>query len=172
MGQLAFELGEYSDAQRWFRQSLLIMQAIHESWGTTGTLNHLGQTALALGEIDEARRLFHELLKVAGEDGLPPRQLDALVGFAQLELFDGNLQQALELLTYVIQHSAVQRETKDQAERLRAELTAKMTKEQVAQVEVIDLAQPIAALVARYAQSQGVALPANPLLAGRSPSER
>jgi predicted ATPase len=165
MGQLAFELGEYTDAQRWFRESLPIMQAIHESWGTTGTLNHLGQTALALGEIAEARRLFHELLEVADEDGLPPRQLDALVGFAQLEAFDGHHQQALELLTYVIQHSAVQRETKDRAERLRSDLTAKMTTEQVAQVEVSDLVQPIAALVARYTEGRGVALPANLIFA-------
>jgi hypothetical protein len=40
------------------------------------------------------------------------------------------------------------------AERVRAELTAKMTAEQVAQVEAGDLAQAVATLVARYSQQR------------------
>jgi hypothetical protein len=111
----------------------------------------LGQTALALGEVAEARCTFQELLKLAQEDGLPPRLLDALVGFAQLEILEGHEQEALALLIQVTHHSAVQRETQERAERLQAELCAKFTPEQVEQIRAASLAQPISVAISRYA---------------------
>ena len=153
MGQLAFELGEYPEAQRWFRQSLAILRKIHESWGTSGTLSSLGQTALNLGEVAEARCYFLELLKLAQEDGLPPRLLDALVGFAQLEALEGHDQDALALLIQVTHHSTVQRETQERAERLQSELSAKLGSEPAEQIRAASLAQPIEVFINRYAQS-------------------
>lgn len=155
MGRLAFELGDYPAAQDWFSQSLQILRMIHETWGISGVLNDQGHTTLALGDVEGARQTFDELLRLAIEAGLPPRVLDALVGLAHLQLLAGEEQAALESLTRVIHHDRVQRETKERAERLLAQLATRLAPEQMAQMQ--DAAQeiPFETLLARYTQSGG-----------------
>ncbi|RIK40988.1 MAG: hypothetical protein DCC55_13375 [Chloroflexi bacterium] len=154
MGRLAFEQGDYSTAQDWFNQSLQILRVIHETWGISGVLNDLGQTILALGDVEGARRIFEELLRLGIDAGLSPRVLDALAGLAHLQLLAGQDQAALEVLAHVVHHNTVQRETKERAERLLAQLAAKLAPEEMAQTQAAALAQPFETLLARYTQGE------------------
>jgi predicted ATPase/DNA-binding XRE family transcriptional regulator len=155
LGQLAFELGNYADAQRWFHQSLALLREINEIWSMTGTLRDLGQTALALGQMAEAQRHFGEMLALAAQAKLAPRLVDALVGIAQLEMHEGDPVAALRLLNQVIQHPATQRESKDRAERLRAELPATLTAAQIDQAQacIDDLETVVAQYRNRYTKT-------------------
>ncbi len=53
--------------------------------------------------------------------------LEALVGIATLKAKQGNIEQALELSLIVLNHPASLQETKNRADRLRAELEAQLT---------------------------------------------
>ncbi len=155
LGQLAFELGELDDAQRWFHQSLRLLQEIHEIWGMTGVLNDLGHVALALEQPDEAYQHFFDLLNQAVEAGLPPRILDALTGMASLHQQAGQVGAALALVTHVMQHPAVQHETKGRAERLYHALITQLPPDEAALTQAEALAQPFSALVEQYMQRRG-----------------
>jgi hypothetical protein len=57
--------------------------------------------------------------------------LEALASFASLQAEPDDREQALELLLIVLNHPASLQETKNRADRLRAELEAQLTSQQV-----------------------------------------
>lgn len=60
-----------------------------------------------------------------------PVALEALAGFATLQVKQGNRKHALQLLLLVLNHPASSQETKNRASGLRAELEAQLTPTQI-----------------------------------------
>ncbi|HEX9076593.1 MAG TPA: hypothetical protein VF932_12485, partial [Anaerolineae bacterium] len=79
----------------------------------------------------EAGRVWRESLRIAAEIRGMPVALEALVGLASLQANRGDAQSALELLLIVLNHPASLQETKNRAEKLRLELEARLTPQQI-----------------------------------------
>jgi predicted ATPase/DNA-binding SARP family transcriptional activator len=71
------------------------------------TLRLLGHAHLALGHLTDAHQCFHEALRIAHRLELPSHSLDVLTGFALLTA-KRDRAEGLALLTFVLQHPALQ----------------------------------------------------------------
>jgi hypothetical protein len=91
----------------------------------------MGESILALGNEAEARRVWREALRLATVIHATPVALEALARFASLQAKQGDLEQALEMLLMVLNHPVSFHETRDCIARLRTELEAQLTSQQV-----------------------------------------
>jgi len=135
LGQIAQAQGEHVEAARLFRESLALMREINEHWSILQALNGLGAAMLELGTWQEARTAFYEALHLAWEMQALPDALGALAGLAGLHMQLGDAEQAFELLVHVSSHAASSEETKQRAERLRAQLEPQLTSQQIGAIE-------------------------------------
>ncbi|GAB4421179.1 MAG: BTAD domain-containing putative transcriptional regulator [Anaerolineae bacterium] len=126
LGHTAYLLGEHREARRLLTDSLTLARKLTYQRGITQSLHTLGSVAYALGELNEAKEYLFEALKSTQEIHAVPIVLDILTDFAQLFVGEGRAEQALELLTFPLQHPASKQETRDRAGQLWAELTAQM----------------------------------------------
>ena len=90
-------------------------------------LGHQGYNSLALGDVADAQDSFIAVLRLAREGGYVPFALDALGGIAMMWSQNNNAERALGLAGYILQHPAATHAAKSRAERLRAELEARLT---------------------------------------------
>lgn len=128
LGSLAYLRGDYLKAKQLHQEGTKNLQDIGDQWGTAYALSALGFSSYALGEREAAEQHFREALKIAMEIGTLPVAMEALVGLATL-LHPGaqhEKERALELLEFVLHHSASSYETKGKAERLIAEIEEKL----------------------------------------------
>jgi len=68
-GDLAWQQGNYSEAQSLHEQRLAISRALGDVSDLVSTLNALGATAHQLGDLQSARQVFEECLKLCEEAG-------------------------------------------------------------------------------------------------------
>jgi predicted ATPase/DNA-binding SARP family transcriptional activator len=134
LGLVSQALGSALEAQGFFQESIVIWREIGDQAARAQTLNHLGHTLLALGNRPEARRCFWEALALARHAQAMPVALAAVLGLAAWQVQEGVVEPALELSLYILQHPAAGHETKDQAEKLRIELEARLAPAQVAAI--------------------------------------
>jgi tetratricopeptide (TPR) repeat protein len=131
LGVVAQAQGAHLQAMDMFRKSLDTFTELGGSWWVARVLAEMGRSAFALGNEAEAERVSRESLRIATEAGGTPVALEALAGFASLQAKQGNLEYALDLLLIVLNHPASLQETRDRAARLRTELEAHLTSQQV-----------------------------------------
>jgi tetratricopeptide (TPR) repeat protein len=131
LGIVAQAQGEHMQAVDMFRTSLDTFTELGGSWWVARVLAEMGRSVFALGNDAEAERVWRESLRIAIETRATPVALEALAGFASLQAQRGNLEHALELLLMVSNHPASFQGTKDRAARLRAEVEAQLTSQQV-----------------------------------------
>ena len=79
----------------------------------------------------EAERRWREALHVTTETQGTFVALEAIIGIAALKAKQGNIEQALELSLIVLSHPDSLQETKNKADRLRAEFEARLTQAQI-----------------------------------------
>jgi predicted ATPase/DNA-binding XRE family transcriptional regulator len=99
------------------------------------SLAQMGRSLFALGNDVEAERIWRESLRIAAEIRGVPVLLEALVGIASLRAKRGETQSAFELLLIALNHPACDQETKNRADRLRAELAAQLTPTQIEAIQ-------------------------------------
>ncbi|KPJ73915.1 hypothetical protein AMJ52_02610 [candidate division TA06 bacterium DG_78] len=124
LGTIAYCQKEYREAKKLLEESLAIYKEIGHQWGIGNTFNSLGYVAYAQTEYKAAQGYFDHALGIATEVQLIPLALDVLVGVATLFAQGEKKDKSVELLALVLQHSASDKETKDDAERLLGELKA------------------------------------------------
>ena len=132
LGGVAHHLGEYAEAERLCQQALVLFTEVGNHVGIVLVLNTLGLVNCELGAYREARQQFREALKTAMDADAPPLVLSVLVGMATLLSKEGEREKALELLTFAFHHPALKKETKEDGERLLAELEAELAPQVVA----------------------------------------
>ncbi len=135
LGIVAQAQGKHQQAVVMFRKGLDTFTELGGSWWVALVLAEMGRSILALGNEAEAGRVWREALRIATEIRGTPVALEALAGFASLHAKQGNREHALRLLLMVLNHPASLKETKDLAARLRDELEAQLTSQQVEAVE-------------------------------------
>ncbi len=131
LGKLAYAEGRYEEAQPFFSESASLFREMGDTHRLSRTLNHRGLNSLALNQVVEAQRDFNSALSLAYEGGFTSSALNALTGLAMLEAQQKASQGTLELVLYVLQHSASAQETKNLAAQLQMELEAKLAPEEI-----------------------------------------
>ncbi len=131
LGVVAQAQGEHQQAVVMFRKSLDTFTELGGSWWVARVLAEMGRSILVLGNKAEAGRVWRESLRIATDSHGTPVALEALVGFASLQVKQGDREHALELLLMVLNHPASLQETKDRADHLSAELESRLTGQQV-----------------------------------------
>jgi predicted ATPase/transcriptional regulator with XRE-family HTH domain len=118
-------------AQAMAEESIVLYRELGDGWSLAIAHTHLGEIFAARGMNSEARRQFLEAIQAAAEAQIAPETLKALLGLAFLDIVEGRRESALGLLNSILQHPAAVQKTRDSAEKLRAELEAQLTPEQI-----------------------------------------
>lgn len=130
LGAVAQAQGEHRRAADLFLKAVDTFTELGGLFYIGQGLAQMGRSLFALGNDAEAERSWRESLRIATEIRGVPVALEALIGIASLQAKRGETQSALELLLIVLNHPACDQETKNRAEKLRAELVAQLTMQQ------------------------------------------
>lgn len=131
LGIVAQAQGEHREAVDIFQKSLDTLSELGARQDFARVLTEMGQSVLALGNESEAGQVWRESLSIAIETHGMFVALDALVGLASLRAKWGYVVDALVLVLFVLDQPAINQSTKDRSTRLRAELEAQLTSQQV-----------------------------------------
>ncbi|HJW84241.1 MAG TPA: tetratricopeptide repeat protein, partial [Anaerolineae bacterium] len=137
LGDVVQELGKLEEAKRIRQESLDIRREIGDRHGVAYDLHKLGETTAALGQWPEASDYYLQALQLSMEVKVIPVVLNTLVGMAVLWSNQGKSTQALTLLEFVLNHPATEREARDRAEPLRAELASRLEPEVMAEAQAL-----------------------------------
>ncbi len=127
LGYVNYQLKQHSQAKQLYQQCLTIFKEIDDQWGIANTYDGLGYVTFALEENQESQNYFHRALKIAMKILAKPVALDVLIGIALLLTKQEEKEKALELLTISFSHSAAEKETKNRAQKLIAELELQLS---------------------------------------------
>ena len=130
LGLLA-QVADPEEARTLFAASCDVFRETHDLRNLSWVLSHQGYNSLALGDVADAQDSFMAVLRLAREGGYVPFALDALGGIALMWSHNNNKERALALAGYILQHPAATHAAKSRAERLRAELEARLTPRQI-----------------------------------------
>lgn len=131
LGQVANAGACYADAQAFFSESASLFTEIGDTYRLAEVLNHQGLNALSLKDFIEAEKAFRSALKLARDGGLIPSVLNALTGLASIEIDQNPGAGTLELVNAILLHPASTQEAKNLALKLRVELAAKLTPQEI-----------------------------------------
>jgi tetratricopeptide (TPR) repeat protein len=132
---VAQALGQHQEAVVMFGKSLHILTELGGNWWVARVLTDMSRSVFALGNRREAWRVWRESLRIATEIHATPVALEALASWASLQAEPDHREHALELLLIVLHHPASLQETKNRADRLRAELEAQLTSTQIEAIQ-------------------------------------
>ena len=133
LGVLA-QKSDPSKARQLFAAGADIYKEIGDLRSLARALCHQGFNSLQLDDMAEARKSFTEALRLARQCNYTPHGLDALSGFASLQVQEGDREHALGLLLTVLNHPASLQVTRERARLLWADVAAQLT---AAEVETI-----------------------------------
>ena len=121
------------EARDLFGESIARFKELGDHWSLARALNNMGMVTAALGDYSAAQRCFRDAMRIAMEARTVPIVLDALVGTADVLVAQNSVaaERTLGVLLQVLAHSAAGQETRARAERLRTELVAKLTPQQI-----------------------------------------
>jgi predicted ATPase/DNA-binding SARP family transcriptional activator len=127
--------GNHRQAVDQFRTSLEMLADVGVRQDEARVVVEMSHSLVALGDDAEAERGWRKALRITTETQSAFVALDALIGIANLQARQGNLEHALDLAWIVLNHPASVQETKRRAEKLRAEIEARVTPQQVEKVQ-------------------------------------
>jgi tetratricopeptide (TPR) repeat protein len=123
--------GNKTEARQLLKESTDHFRDAGDTWFLSNALNLEGKFALASGDRAKADKSFRQAGEVAWAIQALPMLLDALIGLAILESQQGHYERALEWTIYSLQHTASTQDTKNRAEKLRAELEAQLSSQKI-----------------------------------------
>jgi tetratricopeptide (TPR) repeat protein len=149
LGRTHHLLGDHLEARRLLTESLDLAKKLAYHRGVTQSLNALGRVAYDLGEYQAAKHYLLEALKTTQQHHATPLTLDILTSLANLLIDEGQTQQAMELLAFSLNHTASKKETRDKADRLLAELAAKLPGDTIAPPKSAQLEEIVAKILTK-----------------------
>ena len=100
------ELGNYAEAEAYFRKNLVLAREIGDQRWLAVNLNSLSLTALHTHDLDDAQQHAQQALTVAHTIRCEPDVLSSISYLAHVWARRGNVEPALRILLYVDQHPA------------------------------------------------------------------
>jgi len=136
LGLVAQAQGNHTRAVEMFRKGVDIFNELGHRTSAAQGLALMGRSFLAIGDDAEANRVWGESLRIANETRGVFIALEALAGFASIQAKKGDSELALELLLIVLSNPACTQETKKHATRLRADLEAQLSQQQLESIQM------------------------------------
>ncbi|MGW8249871.1 MAG: ATP-binding protein, partial [Anaerolineales bacterium] len=115
LGRIAILVNDYLEAKGLYQHSLSIYQEISDRGGLAGSFAGLGEVYCRLGDSENARQNLRDALHISLEIQHVPLTLSILISVAELYWVMGGKERSIELLTFVSQSAASERETRDRA---------------------------------------------------------
>ena len=147
LGLVKTAQGQYDDAQSLLKESIALSNEIGEKGDLAQALNHMGAALLKAGDKVKARSYFLDALSIAREMQLLPVLLDALLGEAEIQVLDGQIESALEILMAVSQNASSSLATKTRAEQLRSGLISQLPAQRTKAIKAKITQKPFDSLV-------------------------
>jgi predicted ATPase/transcriptional regulator with XRE-family HTH domain len=135
LGLVKTAQGQYDDAQSLLQDSMDLYKEIGEQGSLAETLTHIGSAFLKAGDRVAARKYFLDALSIAREMQTLPVLLDALVGEAEIQALDGDMESAIEILIAVSRNPSSSLATKTHGEELHSNLIKKLPAERVQAIQ-------------------------------------
>lgn len=104
LGWIATNLGDYEAARRYHQESVDLYRSLNHRNRVAAALSNLGFTQIQLGWLEQARVNLNEALTILTEGGDLHDQLDVVIGFAWLELRQGNVLQCAHIIGMIQAH--------------------------------------------------------------------
>jgi len=127
LGVVAQTVEQHTEAKRFYQESLVIYREIGNRKGIAYSLISLGGISFALEEYQESLEYYKEALEIAVDILSVPRIIHALVGIAELWQIMDKEKQAIELVSFILNNPACEKEIKDRAEELVPKLKSAVT---------------------------------------------
>jgi predicted ATPase len=131
LGIVELAQGNPSEAQVLLQKSVPLIAELGMLGDMAFYLTYLGEAAVALGAADEAEHHWLDALRIAQEAQALPTLLANLIRLAQLYAEKGDIARAYRWATLVFDHPVSGQDSKNRAEKLRAELGSKLSAEQL-----------------------------------------
>jgi tetratricopeptide (TPR) repeat protein len=122
LGYITYRQGDYPAARQLFEESLALRRAVGYPAGIAVALINLGHVSAALAEVEPCQQYYHEALKIAAAIHALPLSLAALGGLARPYAHQGQIDRAHQLLHLVLHHPASNKESRERAANLLAQL--------------------------------------------------
>jgi len=127
LGIVELAQGNPSEAQILLQKSVPLFADLAMLGDVAFYLTYLGEAAAALGAIDEAEHHWQDAIRIAHETQALPILLGNLIRLAQLHADRGDISRAYKWASLVSSHPASWQDSKNRAEKLRAELGSKLS---------------------------------------------
>jgi len=135
LGILAHTGGMYPDAEQYHLDSMSIKRQIGDHGGMVHSYYQLGRTALAVEDKIQAWLYFRQALEMALKINSVPLILTGLVGVTPLLEEKSSPTFALEVLIVVLNHPALSRLMKEEAQPLYEQLVTRLSDEMITAVQ-------------------------------------
>ena len=134
LGLVGAGQGEYDDAKDLLDKSIALWDEIGEQGSFAHSLNHLGNVWKQTGNTQMARKHYLDALRVAIHAEITPVLLNSLIGEAEIQMLEGDVENGLEILLAASQSSSLPRAMLERMERLRAECESKLPGDRVQEI--------------------------------------
>jgi tetratricopeptide (TPR) repeat protein len=124
LGDAHRRLGEHGEAKKLYEESLIMKQRVGDRRGLALVYNSLGDLSLEREGSQAAGRYYRQAFDIANEIQALPVLLAVLCGRVACLAIEGEPEDALELLSFVLHHPACEQQLQDSLSPLRAELRA------------------------------------------------
>ncbi|MGB3712899.1 MAG: tetratricopeptide repeat protein [Candidatus Promineifilaceae bacterium] len=131
LGRIAFEEGEYAEAQGLHKESLRICEENGYRLQKAKNNDALGRITMAKSLVLETKSHFRVALQESVTIGAPPVILESIISIGELVAHEGDRKEASELATLVMNHPASRAESKERATRLLRQIESDMSVEDV-----------------------------------------
>jgi predicted ATPase/DNA-binding SARP family transcriptional activator len=111
-GDLAFLSGDFDAAKKYFEQSAEFAREMNHIWALSYALCGLAKAESALADRTNAVQHFTEAIQIARKIDLYELVINALAGYAQILASSGDVEQAVELGSWIIDNKLTWNETK------------------------------------------------------------
>jgi predicted ATPase/transcriptional regulator with XRE-family HTH domain len=132
---LALAQGQTDKARLFIDKSLESFSGYVTGWDVYQSLIYLGECAMVEDKRDEAERVFKEALSGAVAEHIEPQIVEALAGIAELRWRNGLLQDALALVTCVLNQKSGTHPIRERAKRIKERVRIHLTADLVAEIE-------------------------------------
>ncbi|MBI5651075.1 MAG: tetratricopeptide repeat protein [Chloroflexi bacterium] len=143
LGYLAYRQTDYARAEQLYREGLALRRELGDAWGIATALDNLGANACARGEHADARAYFREGLYIARAIRATRRIVEIFIGIATLDARERNLEQAVALLAFALNHPALSAEARAPGAHLFAELETQLSRAQFDTARARGIAQSL-----------------------------
>lgn len=129
LGEVSRRLGQFAEAQDYYEEGLSICREIGGQGGECHALNGLGALACCRGDYSQAKRYLGDALALGFKIRFNYQALDTLHNIASLLAGTGYSEQAVEVLSLVIQQSSTEDWVRREARSLYEDLTRQLPSE-------------------------------------------